>query len=241
MKQILGGAAALVGVAAIGGVIWLNTSAFGTVYLPSGTGITAKQTCSLTFVSGLSADRAQALYTDPLLGEVAGLVSTDIDYEAGEVTAGVFGLLWRQRAIYRDGLGCTLVHGSGDFDPDAAAPLSADRDPMTLDAAHRDAHFDTAALEAATDAAFTEDGRNTLGVVVLHQGRLVAERYADGVNEESPLHGWSMTKSLAATMAGVLVQGGLIDIEAPGRIPALVEAERQIGRASCRERVFPVV
>ena len=226
MNRIAGGAAAILAAGVIGGVVWLNTSAFGTIYLPSGTGITAKQTCSLTFVSGLPAERAQALYTDPLLGDVAGLVTTDIDYEAGEATAGVLGLFWRQRAVYRDGLGCTLVHGSGDFDREAAAPLPAAAAPMALDSAHRDAHFDAEALQAAVDAAFTEDGRNTLGVVVLHDGRLVAERYADGVTDETPLHGWSMTKSLAATVAGVLVQRGLIDMEAEGQVPALIDAER---------------
>jgi CubicO group peptidase (beta-lactamase class C family) len=224
MKRILGGAAAIAGAAILGGVVWLNTSTLGTIYLPSGTGITAKQTCSLTFVSGLSAERAQALYTDPLLGDVADLVHTQIDYEAGEVTSAVLGLFWRQRAVFREGLGCTLIHGADGFDRAAAAPLSSGRDPMALDAAHRDARFDAAALEAALDAAFTDDGRNTLGVAVLHEGRLIAERYADGVTEETPLHGWSMSKSLAATLAGVLVQRGLIDIDAEGQVPALAAA-----------------
>lgn len=226
MKRFLAGAAAVLGVAVLGGVVWLNTSTLGLIYLPSGTGITAKQTCSLTFVSGLDAERAQALYTDPLLGEVAGLVSTQVDYEAGEVSSAILGLFWRQRAVFRDGLGCTVVHGSDAFDRAAAAPLPADRDPMTLDAVHRDAAFDAAALNEAVDAAFTQDGRNTLAVLVMHQGRLVAERYAPGVTEETPLHGWSMTKSLAATVAGVLVERGLIDMEAKGQVPALAAAGR---------------
>ena len=226
MKRILGGGAAIIALAIIGALVWLNTSTTGRIFLPTGTGITAKQVCSLTFVSGLTAQRARALYTDPLLGEVAGLVTADIDYEAGEVTTGVLGVFWRQRAVYREGLGCTLVHGSGDFDPSQSAPVTSQRDPMVLDAAHRDAHFDAEALQAAMDAAFTEDGRNTLGVVVLHEGRLVAERYAQGVTAESPLHGWSMTKSLAATLAGVLVQRGLIDIQADDQIAALREAGR---------------
>ncbi len=97
---------------------------------------------------------------------------------------------------------------------------------MGLDTDHRDANFDAAALEAALDAAFTDDGRNTLSVAVLHQGRLVAERYADGVTAQSPIHGWSMSKSLAATMAGVAIQRGLIDINAPGQVPALAAAGR---------------
>jgi CubicO group peptidase (beta-lactamase class C family) len=87
---------------------------------------------------------------------------------------------------------------------------------MPLDAAHRDAAFDVAALDAAIDAAFAEPeggGRNTLAVVVLHDGRLVAERYADGITPATPLHGWSMTKSLAATLAGAMVQRGEIALD----------------------------
>jgi len=223
--RILLGLGGVIAAALIGGAVWLNTSDIGRIYLPSGTGITAKQICSLTFVSGLEPDRAKALYITPLLGDADRLVSIDIDEENREVRTDVLGFLFSQRAVYREGLGCTLVHGSGDFDPSLRlAPLSAR--PMVLDTAHRDAHFNAAALNAALDAAFAEDGRNTLGVAVLHQGRLVAERYAEGVDETTPLHGWSMTKSLAATMAGVLTQRGLIDIHAEGQIPALAAAGR---------------
>ncbi|WP_421792520.1 serine hydrolase domain-containing protein [Hyphobacterium sp.] len=207
------------------GLIALNVSPIGRIYLPTATGITAKQVCSLHFVSGLTPDRARALYIDPLLGGAAGLVSANVDTQDNSVHSRVLGL-WHQEAVYREGLGCTLVHGSGEFDPDARlAPLAVT--PMVLDATHRDAHFDPAALNAALDAAMTQDGRNTLGVVVLHQGRLIAERYAEGVDETTPLHGWSMTKSLAATMAGVLTQRGLIDVTAEGQVPALVAAGRR--------------
>jgi CubicO group peptidase (beta-lactamase class C family) len=226
MKKVLGGAAAVLGVAILGGALWFNGSDFNRIYVPAGTGIAAKQICSLSFVSGLDAERARALYVDPLLGDVADRVTIDVDYEAGEVTAAIAGVLWKQRAVFREGLGCSLVHGSGTFDPQAVAPLNSERDPLMVDADHRAAWFDEAALQSAIDAAFTDDGRNTLAVLVLHDGRLVAERYADGVTAETPLHGWSMTKSLAATVAGVLVQQGLVDVEAEGEIPALVEAGR---------------
>ena len=225
MKRLLLGAAGVIVLAAVAGAVWLNTSTTGRIFLPSGTGITAKQVCSLTFVSGLEPERAQAMYVDPLLGGAKSLINVEIDTNRREVRANALGLLYRQRAVYRDGLGCTLVHGSGDFDASLALPAGPP-DTTVLDAAWRDTHFDTAALEAAMDSAFTEDGRNTLAVLVMHDGRIVAERYADGVDHETPLHGWSMTKSLAATMAGVLVQRGLIDIDAEGQVPALLEAGR---------------
>ncbi len=222
--RILLGVGGVVAAAIAGGAIWLNTSDVGRIYIPSGIGITAKQACSMTFVSRLDTDFARSIYTAPLLGDIDAQVSVNVDREAQEVTASAFGL-FSKRAVYREGLGCTLVHGTGEFDPDAnLVPMIAE--PLQLDAEYRDANFDTAALEAGLDAAFADDGRNTLAVVVLHDGRLIAERYADGVDYTTPLHGWSMTKSLAATMAGVLTQRGLIDVDAEGQVPALVEAGR---------------
>lgn len=219
---------ATLAVAVVGGVAALNLSPLGRIYLPSGTGIVAKQVCSLTFVSGLDSDYARSVYLDPLLGGAGGAITVDLDGEAGEVRSGVFGLLWRQRAVYRDGLGCTLVHGRGDFDPDLAVPRAHDFQPLQLDTAHRDAHFDTAALEAAVAAAFDDpaaDRRNTLGFAVLHRGRLVAERYAPQASRETRFHGWSMTKSAMTTLAGILVEAGEIDIDAPGQVPALAAVD----------------
>lgn len=219
MKRfVLGTAAALVAA----GLVAVNLSPLGRSYLPSGTGLVAKQVCSLTFVAGMDTDQAKSIYIDPLMGAAASLISYELDAEAREVRSGVFGLFWRQRAVWREGLGCTLVHGSGDFDPDLALPPTDDFQPLELDTAHRDAHFDVAALTAAIDGAFGDpqtDPRNTLAVAVLHEGRLVAERYAPGTSRETRFHGWSMTKSAMATLAGVLTEDGLIDIEAEGRSP----------------------
>ncbi|RKR00483.1 serine hydrolase domain-containing protein [Maricaulis maris] len=219
-RIILGGVAALIA----GGLVALNLSPLGRIYLPAGTGIVAKQVCSQTFVAGLDPDHAKTIYIDPLLGAAAGLISHDLDREAGEVRASVFGLFWQQRAVWRDGLGCTLVHGGHDFDRELSVPLTQDFIPLELDTAHRDANFDTAALDTVIAAAFDAPGegfRNTLGVAVLHQGRLVAEHYAPGASRETRFHGWSMTKSAVTTLAGMLEQDGLIDTEAHGQVPAL--------------------
>jgi len=221
-KRYIAGAALAVLLTA--GITALNLSPFGRIYLPSGTGIVAKQMCSLTWVSGLDPDQAYDFYLDPLLGDAASLIDYEMDGENREVTASVLGLFWQQRAVWRDGLGCTLVHGSGEFDPDLTVPVAAEFQPMTLDSAHRDARFDTAALDAAVMDAFdnTEaDTRQTLAVAILHEGRLVAEHYAPGASRDTRFHGWSMTKSAMTTLAGTLVQQGRLDIEAEGVVPAL--------------------
>ncbi|MEM1379614.1 MAG: serine hydrolase domain-containing protein [Pseudomonadota bacterium] len=196
-------------------------------FLKAGTGITAKQVCSLTFVSGFTPDEAWELYLEPILQPFTPILSYHVDDASREVTAAAFGFGWKSRAIYRDGIGCTLVHGRGaGFDRSARVPSRGAPVPMAIDEEYLDQNFDRAALNAAVDAAFANRSASTLAVVVLHDGQLVAERYAPGISEETPLHGWSMTKSAAATMAGVLSLRGELDVFAAGAVPPLVQAGR---------------
>src|SRR6056297_3096377 len=125
------------------------------IYLPSATGITAKQICSLHFVSGLSPDRARALYVDPLLQPAAGLIGSRVLADEREVHTSLLGL-YRQRAVYRTGLGCSLVHDGDGFDEELAVPLPGPNDPLVLDQVQREGWFDARALEAALDRAFAE-------------------------------------------------------------------------------------
>ena len=221
IKRLLAGTAAVI---LVGGLAALNLSPVGRVYLPSGTGIVAKQTCSLTWVSGLDSEFARSVYLDPLLGAAGSVITTDIDEEARTVSAGVLGIFWKQTAVWRDGLGCTLVHDADAFDADLTVPVDQDFQPMEIDPAFRDAHFHTSALDAAIDAAFGDpetDARNTLGVAVLYQGQLVAERYAPQASRETRFHGWSMTKSAMTTLEGRLQYQGVLDIVAEGAVPSL--------------------
>ena len=54
-------------------------------------------------------------------------------------------------------------------------------------------------LRAALDHAFAERERppyrRTKAVVILHDGNIVAERYASDGNVNTARHGWSLTKS----------------------------------------------
>ncbi|WP_412546621.1 serine hydrolase domain-containing protein [Maricaulis sp. MIT060901] len=218
--RIVGGVVAAV---FLGAIAYLNLSTVGRIYLPSGTGITAKQLCSMVFVSRLDEDFARQAYIDPLLGNAADLLSVSVNHDRQSVKASVFGLFWRQHAIYREGLGCTLDRGGRQFDRDLAIPFDQDFTPLELDSAHRDANFDVEAINAALDQAFADSVpamRHTLGVAVLHQGRLVAERYAPQANRNTRFLGWSMTKSATATLAGVLVQDGDITLD---HVPASFE------------------
>jgi CubicO group peptidase (beta-lactamase class C family) len=56
-------------------------------------------------------------------------------------------------------------------------------------------------------------------MVVIHRGRIIGERYADGWGPYTPQISWSMGKSIAATLTGVLVQQGALAIDRPAPVP----------------------
>ena len=58
-------------------------------------------------------------------------------------------------------------------------------------------------------------------VVVVQNGRIVGERYAEGFSPETPLLGWSMTKSVTAAIIGTLVKDGKMAIDQQAAVPAV--------------------
>jgi CubicO group peptidase (beta-lactamase class C family) len=79
--------------------------------------------------------------------------------------------------------------------------------------------IDRAKVDAAVAAAFTPDEALTAAFVVVHKGRLIAERYQDGLDHTTRLPGWSMGKSLTATLMAQLIREGVYDLWAPAPVP----------------------
>jgi CubicO group peptidase (beta-lactamase class C family) len=79
--------------------------------------------------------------------------------------------------------------------------------------------FDESKLKQAVNAAFGTPDSLTAAFVVTWRGRLIAERYGEGINERTPLEGWSMGKSLTATLMGILIKRGVYDLWQPAPIP----------------------
>jgi CubicO group peptidase (beta-lactamase class C family) len=144
------------------------------------------------------------------------LLAFHIDRAAKTVDASMAGLL-ASHAVFHDGLGCVLLHN-------LRAPyiLKSDIDalripktpPLLAEIAGPDlvAPVDPA-LKAALDHAFEEPDeppfRKTKAVVVVHDGKVIAERYADGIGVDTPLLGFSMTKSVVNALIGIMTQQGL--------------------------------
>lgn len=188
------------------------------------TGFVADILCSETFVSGLDPQRTFNETTDAMPG--TGLIAWAMDYQVDrirkDVTVTLFGL-GRSRAVYREGLGCTLDHGVGIA---VVEPPATDKQPALLPeiAGPGIVPPQSPSLAAAIERAFAEPVqppyRHTRAVVVMKRGRVIAERYADGIGPQTPLLGFSMTKSVVSALIGVLVRQGKLKLEGPAPVAA---------------------
>ena len=79
--------------------------------------------------------------------------------------------------------------------------------------------IDAAKLKAAVDAAFEPSEALTAAFVVTWKGHLIAERYGDGIGVRTPLEGWSMGKSITATLFGILLNRGAYELTQRAPIP----------------------
>ena len=180
----------------------------------------AKVTASAIFVSGRSLESVleqELAPTRPIEKLIGPLLRFDVDAEAKKVTVRLG--IAKATAQYVAGLGCSLAEARDDtLDLDAEAHEGSPVLPICEPEA-----FDPEAVRRALDAAFAEphaDRRmHTRAVVVLHRGKLVAERYADGFDADMPLAGWSMTKTLTHALLGMRVADGKLDIDAPANVP----------------------
>src|SRR4051812_7100967 len=187
-----------------------------------GSAYTAKTLCTGVFVSGR--DPASVLAEDVRAGQIALLraIEPTVNAERRIVTAS-FGGLAERTAVYLDGLGCTLAIGAeeGSLRRRAAqaAPAREASVPRQQLLGGQDAkEIDREKLKHLLDQAFSEPDpvrlRRTRALVIVHHGRIVGERYAQGYGEHTPLPGWSMAKSALNALLGVVVAQGRLRLDA---------------------------
>ena len=87
------------------------------------------------------------------------------------------------------------------------------------------AEIDQLKLAAAVAAAFEPQQALTAAFLVAHKGRLIAERYGAGANRTTRLPGWSMGKSVTATLMGQLIHAGAFELWGAAPIEAWQQAD----------------
>jgi CubicO group peptidase (beta-lactamase class C family) len=183
-----------------------------------GAAYNAKMACSCLFISGRSLESIEKedLYTIPFARQT-------VDTENKIVTSSIYGI--RKKAIFRPGLGCTIVNKSDentlrnqwpaeDFSKSIGFEFPIDT-ALTAEVIQN--------IKAVFDTAFHEYDptkiKRTRAALVVHDGKLIAERYAPGITAFTPLIGWSMTKSVTNAMIGILIQDGKLALDKNNLFP----------------------
>lgn len=181
-------------------------------------GYSAKYMASSTFIAGH--EQAYIEANDNNIPNIK-LATNTVNYPLKTVSASVFGLQKRE-AIFKEGLGAILLPvGTNPKDLDAL--LIPNRNRVFINKPYPFGHLqpkDTVlngvnykAVEAALDLVFTEPlVQKTRTALVLYKGHLIGERYGKGFNADTPVLGWSMTKSLVATLYGILEYKGVLNV-----------------------------
>ncbi|MEO8108991.1 MAG: serine hydrolase [Ginsengibacter sp.] len=204
------------------------------VSFPIMTGFAAKQLCTCTFVSGRDQKDIEA---NELGFFPISFVKNIIDLKDSSVTSTILGMA-KKKAIYRQGIGCTLINNltekelrSQAFVIPGISPSNTDsiawpKGDMVADTLNK--AIDKIKLNAAVAKAFTETipgkKQRTRAVVVLYDGQIVAEKYAPNYNKYSKMYGWSMAKSITSALIGILVKQGKLNIDAPAPVPEWSDA-----------------
>ena len=185
-------------------------------------------------VAAITADDLTGIYPEyqPL---IAGLPET-IDETARTVSVKFSETLPPRIAVWRPLLGCAQLPVGAAADaarhvprlvPDQRRPELTRVDALPWprgdagavqplpDAARQ------AALVAAVQAAFGPAYRSdrTTAVIVLKDGKIIAEHYRGGWTLHTPQRAWSAAKSLTATLIARAVQMGVVDVMRPAPVP----------------------
>ena len=80
------------------------------------------------------------------------------------------------------------------------------------------AEIDAAKLAAAVKAAFAPPEGLTAAFLVVYKGKIIGERYQKGIDFRTRLPGWSMGKSVTATLMARLIQEKVYDLWAPAPV-----------------------
>ena len=171
--------------------------------LSIGGGYAAKHACSCHFLQGRELAEISA---SDLNFSVLGWY--DLSVDADTVRSSLLGLVTRQ-AVHLPDRGCVLVNAEEEALP-TGVPIAIGTGAKDL-AQQQTAPTQQSNYQAALAYGMLPvPGGGARGIVVLQDGKLVAERYAEGYDRNTPLLGWSMTKTVTGMLVGTLV----------GRVPA---------------------
>ncbi len=210
--------------------------------LPVGKGFAAKYLCSYLFTSQLDEKLITQRFIAPKVQPLPLIWKINVNHDEKSVNVADRVFLNKSleaRAIYREGVGCTLAVDKTDEEilADKIIPMSSPEIPADQPWPYGAAGLsnetipglDITRVDAAVTSAFIEPEeipRNTTSLLVAYDGKLIAEQYDLGVTSDTPLLGWSMTKSISGTLIGILSDRNLLDLDSPAPITGWAGTEK---------------
>ena len=218
LKSIL-----LVAVAAV-----VAAGAYGINYLRDVEAIAAGYISQTVCTNVLIVGRDQAeVEAKDLTAQQREIATSSVKGDVVETTVRIGPVSYTELAMHRPGLGCSVLAGrsleaaraialdervekESISSPIAPTWPGIDRNVPDVNWEQLDSTIENTFDETTDDI---EKAQNTRAVLVSYRGKLIAERYADGFDGNTPQRGMSMTKSATATLIGILVRQGRLDIE----------------------------
>ncbi len=184
------------------------------------TGLTSHLICDDTFVSGIDPETTFTERVQPLpgMGPFSWALRRQVDTAQREVTVSMAGL-FESRARHREGLGCVALPSHEVLEPAPVALITAQPALLPAIAGPEQVYTTQPALAAALARALSPQPHNTKAMVVLHNGRLIGETYANGYGVNTPVLGFSMAKSVTNALIGILVQQGRLSLQQAAPLP----------------------
>jgi CubicO group peptidase (beta-lactamase class C family) len=182
------------------------------------TGFSAKSTASCYFLDQRS---LKSIAAEDNNIDMVNLAENSIETKKNMGFSTIFGLK-KRKAIYREGLGATLI--SADFD-EAKPYLVPKRTKFSPNLPFPYGHLEPndtifenvnyQKIKQAIAIAFqnnSNDNKKSRSILVVYKDNIIAEKYADGFDKNSLILGWSMTKSITGTYFGILQKEGKLNI-----------------------------
>jgi CubicO group peptidase (beta-lactamase class C family) len=227
LTRIVKWLAGLVALTVVAAAVWL--AAFPPDLLRVGAGYAAKIVCSNVFIAGRDPEEVLAVDVQAPGNPLLKFFDVDIDRKAGTVKASFLGAFAGNEAVARPGLGCALVP---DGNVAAARKVATTEPPQPKvsadlwpDGERVLPSQDPAIAKLLDDSGLTGPGMRA--VVVVMDGRIVGERYGEGFAADTPLIGWSMSKTVNVAILGTVLGAGKLSLGRKNLFPEWAGDERR--------------
>lgn len=216
---------AIVVVALAGVALWLSVAPPDLLRVAGA--YSSKIVCSNHFIAGRDIGQVMALDVQAPGHPVLGYFTAEKEGEDTIVTR-FLGWFVAERAVYRPGLGCASVP-DGNVEAVRAIRLDGVKPEPASDFEWPLGDAVTLQADPALSAIISDPanhGPDMRAVVVVKDGRIIAETYGKGFGADTPLLGWSMTKTVTAALAGIRVGEGKLAYDGLGLFKAWADDGR---------------